>query len=320
MVNEVPVVKPAIKVVNAGLQCLLQDKGRLGVGQSGLSQGGAADEHASHWANYLLGNSSNFVVIEIALGLAEFEALIPVQLSITGANGKATINGQTLTNWSNFQALPGDRIKFAGCANGQGRFCYLAINNGFQVTPTLGSASTVVRNRLGGLNGGALQQGDSLSAFECPDFSFYTRKVPEQFIPDYTQPLKLNLIEGYQHKLFSIQSMRHFYSQDFQVSSRSDRMGFQLEKGRIQLPDNLTGIISEGIALGAVQIPADGQPIILMQDRQTLGGYPKIGCISRQSLSQLAQRQPGSSVSFTPVSLEQAQAEWLVFNRFFSSS
>ncbi len=312
-------------VVNSGLQCLLQDKGRLGVGESGLSQGGAADEYASHWANRLLGNSCDCVVIEIALGLGEFEVLKPTSLAITGADGQAMVNGLSVRNWSSFQAKQGDRISFKGCQPGKGRFCYLAITSGFQIKSVLGSVSTVVRNNMGGLNGRALQQGDTLSILEMSKTESFNRRVPAQFIPNYGLPLALELIEGYQHKLFSEQSMKDFYSQEFQVSARSDRMGFQLEKsqlekGQLQLPGDLTGIISEGIALGAVQIPADGQPIILMQDRQTLGGYPKIGCISRRSISQLAQRQPGARISFKSVSLPQAQAEWVIFNRFFSDS
>ena len=258
-------------------------------------------------------------MIEIALGLAEFEVLQPVSLAITGANAQATINGKQLSNWSSFQATTGDRIRFQGCAAGQGRFSYLAIKNGFQLEPVLGSTATVVRNQLGGLSGGALKQGDILNGHSETLSGNCLTKVPARFIPDYSLPLQLDLIEGYQHRLFSRKAMRSFYCQEFEVSARSDRMGFQLEKGRLELPADLTGIISEGIALGAVQIPADGQPIILLQDRQTLGGYPKIGCISRDSISKLVQRQPGSCVSFRPVSLAQAQAEWQLFNRFFAT-
>ena len=308
---------PALKVINPGLQCLIQDKGRFGVGEAGLSQGGPADEHSSHWANRLLKNDSHCALIEVALGLAEFELLCSATLAITGADGQATVNGSSITNWSSFQVKAGDRIRFNGCKAGQGRFSYLAIKGGFQLKPALGSVATVVRNSLGGLDGGALKASDCLSGCKGELTDNVCRKVPGKFIPDYSQILELGLIEGYQHRRFSSRAMNSFYSQQFTVSARSDRMGFQLENGRLELPDNLTGIISEGIAAGAVQIPADGQPIILMQDRQTLGGYPKIGCISRKSLSQLAQRQPGSKVYFRPVSLEQAQAEWLVFSRFF---
>ena len=331
--------EPTLKLINPGLQCLLQDKGRFGVGHLGLSQGGAVDEHASNWANHLLDNPTTSPVIEIAMGLAEFEILRPATLAITGADGQAKVEGREISsherkkhffstpgdekmfavkNWSSFQVKAGERLTFHGCRPGAGRYCYLAVKGGFYAEPKLGSVATVTRNQIGGLNGGALAQDDTLFCQRNEVAMGITREVPSQFIPDYSQPLELELIESYQSKLLPASVLQALYRQTFEVSARSDRMGIQLEKGKVQLPGDMTGIISEGIALGSVQIPASGQPFILMQDRQTLGGYPKLGCISRLSVSALAQRQPSSKITFKPIALGQAQEQWVAFNRFFN--
>ena len=160
----------------------------------------------------------------------------------------------------------------------------------------LGSWATVAREGLGGLDGkGAkLAKGDTLE-FE-KNASFVEAFLPEPEVPDYQQHLRLGVIPGYQYRSFSIVQREKFFSCDYEISQNIDRMGYRLKGDAIH--SDLDGIISEGIAYGAIQVPKDGQPIVLMKDRQTIGGYPKIGCLSALDAGLLAQRGPGSSVSF----------------------
>jgi allophanate hydrolase subunit 2 len=139
--------------------------------------------------------------------------------------------------------------------------------------------------------------------------------VPDWAIPDYDRPLELGVMPGYQHDEFDIVKRTKLFSASYQVSQNMDRMGYRLSGDAIQPRRN--GIVSEGIAYGAIQIPSDGQPIVLLKDRQTIGGYPKIGCISALGAGQLAQRGPGSVVRFHPMDVSQAEAQRMIFNHTF---
>ena len=140
--------------------------------------------------------------------------------------------------------------------------------------------------------------------------------VPARYIPEYELELRLNLIESYQASAFSEESRKRFYESNFTLSSNSDRMGYRLDGTDITPP--FSGVISEGIALGAVQIPENGQPIILMRDHQTLGGYPKFGCVAQLDLNKLAQAMPGTAIRFQPASLETAGKKLKSFYSFFN--
>ncbi|WP_281645605.1 biotin-dependent carboxyltransferase family protein [Parendozoicomonas sp. Alg238-R29] len=300
-----------LKIIKAGFQSLIQDTGRYGVGHHGLSQGGAADEHASRWANHLLQNPVNAPVLEIALGMAEFIAETQMTIAITGADMSAEINGTPIHNWSTHQLQPNDRLTFQAARSGN--YAYLAVIAGFMAKAQLGSCSTVMRNNIGK----KLEDGETLEvrAEHCyqSDIGLMT---PFRFIPDYTRIQPLTAIECYQNSLFSHDLRAKFFNQTFTVSKQSNRMGCQLEGPRLNhsIPDQP----SEGIACGAIQIPASGQPVILMRDRQTIGGYPKIGCLTRRSISLLAQCRAGTDLNFESVTREQATKEWIRFERYFA--
>ncbi|MGF1873564.1 biotin-dependent carboxyltransferase family protein [Photobacterium indicum] len=311
----------ALEVVRAGMLTLLQDSGRLGVAQLGLSQGGALDMHAYCWANYLLGNDMSCSQLEMTLGQASFKSDHDIVCAITGADAAATIDGIPVKPWQTFCLSKGSLLAFNYPR--KGLRTYLAVKGGFQCKPMMDSVSTVVRNKVGGIDGGrALLVGDMLPmilpSLKSESHVRYAHKalyVAPRFIPDYEAPLTLRVIESYQHTLFSEHVKARFYSNSYRVSPQCDRMGCRLDGPNLNTAVN--GIISEGIAYGAIQIPPNGLPIILFNDRQTLGGYPKLGCVARIDMAKLAQAAPGKEVQFLRGNIEELQQEWIQFSRYF---
>lgn len=314
-----------LRVINSGVLSSIQDKGRFGQSEQGVSQGGVADTKFAHWANYLLGNSVDNALIEITVGGAEFVALSEVRLALTGAEMHTHIvdeNNKKLKSikQQSFTLFAGQRLKL-GFAT-QGVRAYLAVKDGFNVKSILGSCSTVKRNQIGGLagNGEALKKGDVI-ALNMPgplDQTLrFNRRVPDSYHLKPQALTRIGLIESYQQHLFTAQQKCQLYQQTYTISTNSDRMGMRLLGGPLSMSQD--GVISEAIALGSVQIPADGVPIILLQDRQTLGGYPKIGCVCQQDLNVLAQLPAGSEIQFYRCSLDDVQQQYREKLRFFNA-
>ncbi|MFT6915524.1 MAG: biotin-dependent carboxylase-like uncharacterized protein [Motiliproteus sp.] len=288
------------KVIQPGILSLLQDAGRFGQHHLGLTTGGPLDPLAFNWANRLCGNPLGATALEISIGGLVLEAQIETRLCLTGATILLKINGEVRDSWRSLPILPGDKIELgyatAGCR------AYLAVAGGFEIPLSFGSSATVTREVLGGLDGGKLKPGDHLPAAAASHSGCLV--LPERYRPEYTKQARLRVIPGYQQHAFSRYQQRLFFGSDYRVSDRSDRMGFRLEGPEIK--PSISGILSEGICLGAIQVPADGQPIVLMNDRQTIGGYPKIGSVLSLDTAALAQLLPGGSVSFEPITLEDA--------------
>ncbi|MCB1760349.1 MAG: biotin-dependent carboxyltransferase [Gammaproteobacteria bacterium] len=302
-----------LSVTNPGLMALIVDYGRNGHQHIGVSVGGPMDEHAYLWANRLLGNNYGDPQIEITFGMFECRLEAATSIAVTGADLGTRINGRPVRNWRAHAVKAGDVIS---CANPvSGLRAYLAVKGGFRVDRILGSSTTVVRDRLGGLagDGTKLKQGDRIP-FE-PSTDQLLMSVPAQFIPDYERMLELGVILGYQERHFPADEIARFFATEYQVTQEIDRMGYRLAGDPIAC--DLDGILSEGISYGAVQIPRDGQPIILLRDRQTIGGYPKIGCICSLDAARLSQRKPGDQVKFRQVALTDAVRKKKVFDRFF---
>ncbi|CAH1532981.1 Allophanate hydrolase subunit 2 [Vibrio owensii] len=302
-------------VEKPGPLSLVQDFGRFGLAHIGITQSGPVDDYAYSWSNHLLGNPVNCSVIEITLGNASFKALADCHLALCGGDLNASVNGEPISNWSDLCLRKGQTLKFGMPKNGLR--AYLAVKGGFSVEKHLGSTSTVVRETLGGMtkDGEPLKAGDIIS-FE--PHSLPTSKPKQmtfRFKPDYNLPLKLRVIEGYQFEDFSQQSIDDFYSASFKISPKSNRMGYRLEGKTIQPPYD--GVLSEGIALGSIQIPNDGNPIVLLNDHQTIGGYPKFGCVARIDLPRLAQAIPGQEVSFVKGNRQGLQDVWCQWAQFF---
>jgi biotin-dependent carboxylase-like uncharacterized protein len=292
-------------VMRPGIFSSLQDLGRQGYHSLGITSGGAMDRHAYSWANQLCGNSQSAICIEILVGGLELQAEIATQIAITGAEVPVSINGQAVATWCNHRVQAGDRITL-GYANGGCR-AYLAVAGGIEAPLIFGSASTVVRECLGGLNGDGkpLQRGDTLP---CQASSGTVQQsTPQQYITQFTDKVtEVRMVLGYQHHQFSASQLALFFASVYSISQNSDRMGYRLEGPAIVPPQ--TAMLSEGICLGAVQLPADGQPIILLNDRQTIGGYPKLGSVLSVDINKLAQLMPGKKLRFVPMDIKQASS------------
>ena len=296
--------------------CLLQDAGRFGVRHLGVTQGGGLDWRSMSWANWLLGNALDAAVIEITLGGFAVGAEEDCVLALAGADLGAQLDGQAMMPWRSFKMRKGQRLQFTQPL--LGARAYLAAPGGFEAPQVLGSCATVVREELGGLDGRghALVKGALLSCHA--DAPLLVRELRAGLVPDFNLDAPLDLIMGAQIGEFSGQSLFDAFNSPWTLDSRADRMGMRL----LGTPLNYQGkpMISEGIPLGAVQVPPDGQPIVLLNDRQTIGGYPRLGALTPLALARLAQCLPGAQVRLRPVVQEVAHREQVEYLRRFSDS
>ena len=295
--------------------CLLQDAGRFGVRDLGVTQGGAADWLSMTWANWLLGNTAHAAVIEITLGGLTLIAQDDCTLALAGADLAATVDGQPLKPWRHFSLKKGQRLMFTQPLSGAR--AYLAAPGGFVAPQVLGSCATVVREQLGGPDGfgRALAVGDELTT-GAP--AHVLRGMAPEYIPDFTPDPLLEVVMGAQMGAFSGQSTFDAFNCPWTLDSRADRMGIRLLGKALQYQGQ--PMISEGIPLGAVQVPPDGQPIVLLNDRQTIGGYPRLGALTPMALARLAQCLPGAQVRLRPVVQDVAHREHVGYLRRFKES
>lgn len=276
--------------------CQVQDAGRFGVRHLGVTQGGALDWVAMRWANWLLGNALDAPVVEVTLGGFGVVAEQDCTLALTGADLDAQVDGQPVQPWRSMRLAKGQHLSLRQPR--QGARAYLAVPGGFQAEPVLGSCATVVREALGGVTGyGAALSKGQLLAFAGGSAAL--REVPEPLRPAYHGTPELDLVVGAQIGQFSGTSLFEAFNRDWALDSRADRMGIRLLGP--QLAYQGAPMISEGIPLGAVQVPPDGQPIVLLNDRQTIGGYPRLGALTPLALARLAQCLPGAAVRFRAV-------------------
>lgn len=291
-------------VTNGGILSLIQDAGRYGAFNLGLTNGGPADSLAFYWANRLCGNELNTSAIEISLGGLQLTAQVDCVIAITGAPMSLTVNGKPKALWQSFLVKAGDTISL-GFAQ-VGVRCYLAVAGGFTIKPSFGSTATVCRESVGGINGNKLVANDILpcQSITNTDHKLKHLMLPEHEQPHYANEVVLHTVLSYQQQHFSNIEKRLFFSCQYQVSKHWDRMGYRLQGRGIKA--DVDGILSEGICYGAVQIPADGQPIVLLNDRQTIGGYPKIGAVISQDGAKLSQCRQGDKVRFEPITMAQA--------------
>ena len=268
----------------------------MGQHRIGLTNGGPLDPHAFEYCNRLLQNRAGTTALEISFGGLKLEAAVDTYICLTGAQMTLRINNHEQPRWEVLAIKAGDSISVDFAE--QGCRAYLGVAGGFQVAPSFGSTATVVREKIGGLNGDKLQAGDELPCEAVTQLRHLY--LPAEHQPHYQNLVTVRVIPGYQQKHFSRYEQRRFFSHAYTVSDRCDRMGYRLEGPAIDC--DIEGILSEGICFGAIQVPADGQPIVLLNDRQTIGGYPKIGSALSLDCGHLAQLRPGGTVHFAPVS------------------
>ena len=288
-----------------GPMSLIQDLGRTGYFRQGMTVGGPADRLSFLWANRLCGNRANTAAVEITLGGAAFEATDHCQIAVAGGEGDISINRNAAANWCSHNLAPGDLLTIPPLI--RGLRIYLAVRGGFRVSAAFGSTATVVRDRLGGIDGRPVDTGDFLPVRPCrkePCFLLPAEKRPEMpSSPD------IRLVPGWQYRQMPARLRRDFFTRRFRISRDSDRMGIRLEGDSLgDCHRNADNMISEGVIAGAVQIPPDGLPIVMGVDHQTMGGYPKIGTVATADLWMLGQLRPGEDIAITPVSAVRARS------------
>lgn len=302
-----------LRVSSPGISATVQDSGRRACRQQGLAAGGALDLHAFNWANKLLDNPTGAACLEIMLGGFRAVAETDITLAVTGAQAPITINGIQSAHWQTLALKAGDELAIGHAESG--RIIYLALPGGIDSPEWFGSQSVVPREQIEGLapivGGTLLRAKDSVKQVA-------SREVPARFRPDYCEELTLRLLPGYQIGQFSEGDLLRLTTSAYELTQQSDRMGFRLSGPALtEVPP---GIISEGIAMGAVQVPGNGQPIILLNDCQTIGGYPKPGVIASVDCHKLTQRLPGQTIRFAFADLVDAQNERRLFNRYFEKT
>lgn len=301
-------------VENGGLQSSIQDAGRVGFSDIGLTQSGAMDEYAFGYANLLLGNSFNTSVIEVALGGIVLRARGDFSIALCGANMPCSLNGESIEMWQTYTLKEDDILSFGFATSGN--FAYIAVMGGFLTPFEYGSFSTSIKEGLGGVAGRKLLKGDFLA---CENRVLKNkRKVEKPWIPTYEHEVVLRVVLGYQNELFTPEQQHTFFNTPYMYKGEGDRMGYRL-CGEKVIP-SLTGILSEPICFGAVQIPTHGEPIVLLKERQTIGGYPKIGSVLGVDCFKLSQLRAGGVVRFEVIGLVEAGAKARAFYSFFSGS
>lgn len=289
-------------VKTCGPMTTLQDRGRLGYQRFGVSPSGAMDKRSLALANALVGNAPETAAIEFMnLGGALTASGGDLRIALAGAGSSLRIEGTVIPPHATALLKDGETAEIGHARSGT--FSYLAVAGGFAIAPQLGSLSFHPRSKLGGHNGGPLQPGDRLPC--RPDAQ---EGAPVHFVGDLPQqPDGIRVMLGPQDDYFSEETIRLFLESEFIVSPQADRMGFQLSGPKLEHAKGFN-IVSDGIVDGHIQVPGAGYPIVLMRDRQTTGGYPKIATVISADLDHFAQLRPGTPVHFRAVSREEAVA------------
>ena len=294
-----------ILIQEPGLFTTVQDEGRYGYQQFGVTPSGPMDARSFHIANLLVGNDLGEGALEMTFQGPTMKFEEANVVAVTGADMKPTLNGKPVPMYEAFVVEKDDVLKFQFAMNGSRG--YVAFAGGLDIPLLMESKSTLASKGLGGVDGRKLQKEDYIG-FTAPKKELphmESRKVTKPEFPN--KEVVLRVIRGPQDDCFSEEEIRRFFWYGFKVTNEFDRMGCRLERSEPVKHLQDGNIISDGIACGSIQVPTNGQPIIMLADRQTVGGYTKIGTVISVDLSKLAQAKPGMDVRFVEVSLELAQ-------------
>jgi allophanate hydrolase len=282
-----------------GLHATIQDLGRPGYQRQGVAEGGAVDPRALHVGAALLGQSPELAAVELVGIGGRFEAFgDAVRVALTGAPFKARLDGRPVRWGTSFLVQPGAVLEIGAVEPDGGVYGYLHVGGGVDVPPVLGSRSTHLRAGFGGVEGRALRAGDRLVAGADPGGPV-ERTVDE---PWSRPPAVVRFLWGVQATEFADDARKRFTETMFTVTPARDRMGMKLGfTGEPFVTERSLTLISDAVVLGDVQIPGDGQPIVLLADRQPTGGYPRIATVITADLPALAQLPVGATFRFRPV-------------------
>ena len=293
-----------ITILNPGLLTTVQDGGRIGYQAFGVSVSGVMDPRAMNIANILVGNDDNEAVLECTMMGPQIRFDVSNVIAVTGGDLGASVDGQPIPTYRAVKVQAGQTLRFTGLRGGCRAF--IAFAGGLDIPLVMGSRSTYMKAKIGGLEGRKLQKDDVIG-FRDPKetiHNFDIRGFTPEFVPrnEYT----LHVILGPQDDMFTDEGLKTFLSETYTVTPEFDRMGCRLDGPVIQHKES-GDIISDGIAFGAVQVPSAGKPIIMLADRQTTGGYTKIANVITADFRLLAQMKAGDKVRFEKTSIAAAQ-------------
>jgi 5-oxoprolinase (ATP-hydrolysing) subunit C len=316
-----------IEVLRAGIVTTVQDLGRLGYRHLGIATAGALDTLALEVGNRLVGNEPHAAAIEISVGMTTLRFTHATRIAVTGAEFEATLDGEPVHAWWSLPIRAGQELAVNG-AKGGARV-YIAVRGGIDVLPMLGSRATDLGARFGGLGGRALREGDRLASgmpsarrgaaipIDAPPFGV---KAPEwcrfaELKAERIQRRKgttaieraalIRVLRGPEYDTFTRCAQESFWCDEWRVTPQSNRMGYRLAGGELAR-NSRTELLSHAVLPGTIQVPPNGQPIILMRDAQTTGGYPRVGTVIRADLWRLAQVRLNGTIRFVESTREEA--------------
>jgi len=299
-------MSPALKVVAPGAHTTVQDFGRFGYQQLGVPVSGALDSESLRLANALVRNPPDMAGLEILYQGPTLEVTAEsARVAISGFGAMIQVLSDTVYNigpWASVLLKRGQifRITLDGTVSS----CYLACEGGFDLPVCLNSFSTYVRGKLGGFHGRPLKIGDELRLKIKTSPEGEDLRLPKP--PDFSQEQSIRITWGLQHDMFKEESQQSFLNEPFTILPESDRMGYRIDGPKLYHRDSYD-IVSDGIATGAIQVPGNGQPIILLADHQTTGGYPKIATVISADIPALGRLRPGDTINFSVVTIEEAE-------------
>lgn len=315
----------SLRILSAGLLSTLQDSGRWGYQKEGVLVSGAMDLQALCIANLLVGNPDTTAGLEISLIGPRICFEEDQLIALSGADLSPTIDGVPVRMWRLIWVKKGAVLAFGTPLSG--RFGYLAVAGGFGIAPVMGSVSTYIRAGIGGFYGRALQKGDLLPCASSPErircflhqqgnnsqesgFVEASWAPTPELLPLYQESPVIRAMKGPEWALFTQKSRKALWEDPFTISEQADRMGYRLQGPLLTLISSME-LLSSAVAFGTVQIPANGQPIVLLADHQTTGGYPRIAQVATADFSTLVQLPPGKSFHFAQITVQQAQQLYL---------
>lgn len=283
-----------------GILSVIQDLGRYGYQSLGISPAGALDYRSAMLANQILGNDLNAAVVEQNIQGLTFESSVDTSIATAGAAMPFFINGEPMPIGRGISIAKGDVVEFGNTT--ENMRTYLAVSGGFIVEDVLGSAATHTRSNMGGQDGRALQKGDYL---------IINGNVPDELPKVLAEPLAyadtiIRLVKGPNFVQFTEESIEKLLNSSYKITRSNDRMGIRLEGEALATTSGIHDIVSEPTQIGNVQVPKNGQPIILLSDRQTTGGYTRIATLAKVDIPKIVQLRPGQHIQFELIDLKEA--------------
>ena len=320
-----------ITIINPGLLTTIQDLGRSGYQKYGVIVSGAMDTYAMRLSNIIVGNEENEGVLEITLVGPSLKLEKGTLFSIIGGDFAPTINEKKIPSGRPIYLKEDSILKFHSSKTGCR--CYLAVAGGFDIPKVMDSKSTYLRAAFGGYEGRALRKGDIINIGDKSKKSYEIIRnmdsmknndefiAPKWYVNDFnkfnSEGTIIRIFEDRQFKNLSKDSIKDLFNSKFNVDGKSDRMGYRLSGHNLKLKEKLE-MISEEVSIGTIQLPPDGNPIILLADRQTAGGYPKIAHVALVDIPKVVQLKPNDKISFKKIGIKEAEKLYFKRERYIS--